>query len=542
MCIFAFHPAFDSSSESILIQMKKLIVVIPILFFGGVSFSQIRFQKTYGGTGDNYGFSVKQTNDGGYIITGSTYDFPSGWEHTYLIKTDGYGDTLWTKTLGGTVAEDGYWVEQTSDGGYIIAGTTGSFGAGFQDIYLIKINAVGNTLWSKTFGGIGSEVGHSVQQTTDGGYIIAGYTTGFGAGAPDVYLVRTDVNGNMLWTKTFGGTNSDDGYSVRQTSDGGYIIVGFTYSFGAGNNDVYLIKTDTTGNPLWTKTYGASNFDYAYSVEQTTDGGYIIVGGTLSFGVGGGDVYLIKTDTIGNVLWANTFGAANYDFGLCVQQTSDGGYIVSGTSDSFGAGLQDVYLLKTNTIGNVLWSRTFGGVGDEFGVDNGVEQTTDGGYIIASATASFGAGLYDVYLIKTDTLGNSGCNESNPTTITNSTGTIVTTPATLVSSGGITSSPTTVTNSGGIVTGLCSNVGIIENNIPVNKISIFPNPSSGVFTIDTELTKGELEIYNVLGEKVKSLQIASSKVEIDLSAQPKGIYFIKLQSEDKIYSQKLIIE
>jgi len=199
--------------------------------------------------------------------------------------------------------------------------------------------------WEKTFGGSGEEYGYSVRQTADGGYIIAGSTGSFGVG-DDVYLIKTDPNGNSQWQKAFGGSNDDQGWSVQQTSDGGYIIAGMTSSFDAGFHDVYLIKTDPNGNTQWEKTFGGSNYDFGFSVQKTSDGGYIIVGETSSFGAGSCDVYLIKTDPNGNLLWQKTFGGSDWDAGYSVQQTTDGGYIIAGTTESFGAGDLDVYLIK----------------------------------------------------------------------------------------------------------------------------------------------------------------------------------------------------
>jgi len=251
--------------------------------------------------------------------------------------------------------------------------------------------------WEKTFGGAGDDRGFSVQQTSDGGYIIVGWTTSYGAGGADVYLIKVDANGNMQWSRTFGGRDADWGYSVQQTSDGGYIIVGETTSYGAGLVDVYLIKVDAKGNMQWNKTFGGAGYDWGYSVQQTSDGGYIIVGAT-SYGAGGDDVYLIKVDANGNMQWSKTFGGAIDDWGYSVQQTSDGGYIIVGTTTSYGAGGGDVYLIKVDANGNMQWSKTFGGAGDDRGFS--VQQTSDGGYIIVGTTTSYGAGWWDVYLIK----------------------------------------------------------------------------------------------------------------------------------------------
>jgi hypothetical protein len=267
----------------------------------------------------------------------------------------------WSKTFGGMSLDEGRLVQQTSDGGYIIAGWTASFGAGSTDVYLIKTNKAGNEEWSKTFGGSSLEFGYSVHQTSDGGYILTGETRSFGAGKSDVHLIKT------------------------------------TSSFGAGNYDVYLIKTDKEGNEEWSKTFGGTGPEYGFSVQQTSDDGYIISGYTQSSGAGGHDVYLIKTDEEGNEKWSRIFGGSSLDYGFSVQQTSDGGYIIAGSTGSFGAGSRDVYLIKTNVEGNEEWSKTFGGTGPEEGYS--VQQTSDGGYIIAGSTGSFGVGV-DVWLIK----------------------------------------------------------------------------------------------------------------------------------------------
>jgi len=184
-----------------------------------------------------------------------------------------FSQQRWERTYGGPNVEWGYSVQQTSDGGYIVAGYSGSFPV--FGIYLLKTNASGDTLWTRTYGGLSWDQGNSVQQTSDGGYIVAGYTHSFGHanGWADVWLIKTNASGDTLWTRTYGGTNGDQGYSVQQTSDGGYIIAGWTNSFGAGGYDVYLIKANASGDTLWTKTYGGTNDDYGNSVQQTSDGG-----------------------------------------------------------------------------------------------------------------------------------------------------------------------------------------------------------------------------------------------------------------------------
>jgi len=377
-----------------------LLILLGLGLGGSPTFSQQSWTRTYGGTLDDVGYSVRQTLDGGYIITGWTRSFGSGGEDVYLIKTDASGNPSWSRTYGGTNNDEGHSVQQTSDGGYIIAGNTNSFGAGNWDFYLIKTDASGNPSWSRAYGGTNIEAARSVQQTTaDGGYIIVGWTTSFGAGGGDVYLIKTDASGNPSWTRTYGGIRDDLGYSVQQTSDGGYIITGWTKSVGDTSGEVYIIKTDASGNLSWSRAYGGASNDEGHSVRQTQDGGYIIAGQTYSFGAGGCDVYLIKTDASGNLLWTRTYGGTLDDQGWSVWQTLNGGYIISGNAKSFGAGAWDVYVVRTNASGDILWTKTYGGTLDDAG--RSAQQTSDGGVIITGWTLSFGSGGGDVYLIKT---------------------------------------------------------------------------------------------------------------------------------------------
>jgi len=313
----------------------------------------------------------------------------------------------WNATFGGTSSDQGNSVQQTSDGGYIIAGRTGSYGAGNEDVWLVKTDSDGIEQWNKTFGGTGTNIdkGKSVLQASDGGYVIAGYTSTYGAGNEDVWLVKTDSNGIEQWNKTFGGSTQDRGYSVNQTSDGGYIITGSTSSYSPTMNPyAWLLKTDSNGIEQWNKTFGGpgADGDEGKSVRQTSDGGYIIAGRTRVsiFLVGHRyNVWLIKTDSNGIEQWNKVFGVeATEDGGESVQQTSDGGYIIAGYTGSYGAGGSDVWLIKTDSNGIEQWNKTFGGTGGDEGYS--VQQTSDGGYIIAGYTGSYGAGSSDVWLVK----------------------------------------------------------------------------------------------------------------------------------------------
>jgi len=382
-------------------KMKKSIFLTVLLaaFFVSAATAgpgDTLWTRLYGGTGSEQGYSVQQTQDGGYIITGYAM---INWNYdVYLVKTDAQGDTTWTRTFGGTSVEQGEDVQQTSDGGYIIAGYTSSYGAGSMDFYLVKTDASGNQEWSQTYGGSALDWAFSVQQTQDGGFIVTGSTQSYGAGSHDIWLIKTDASGNQEWNRTFGGSEYDHGNSVLQTSDGGYIIAGVTLSYGAGSYDFWLIKTDASGTEEWNYTFGGTEDDQGNSVQQTVDGGYIIAGHTNSYGAGDYDVYLVKTDGSGIEEWSQTYGGSYMDIGESVWQTSDGGYILTGETKSYGAGSYDVYLVKTDASGTEEWSRAYGGWDDDKGYC--IQQATDGGYITAGSTRSFGAGSADVWVLK----------------------------------------------------------------------------------------------------------------------------------------------
>ena len=353
--------------------------------------------KVFVGERNLWGHSVQQTKDGGYIIAGKRDSFTVDMD-CLLIKTDDNGDTLWTKIFGGSVWDEGSSVQQVTGGGYVVCGTTGSFGAGRTDVWLIKTDENGDTIWTKTYGGSGTEYGLSVQQTADSGYIITGWTWPVG-GWEDGLLIKTDGNGDTLWTRTFSESPIDDaGYSVQQVTDGGYIVCGITTSY-SGGLDALLIKFDKNGNKIWSKTFGGSGIDKGLSVRQTTDGGYIVCGSKSLSEFGNRDIWLIKTDENGDSLWSKTFGGSSNDEGYSVQQTADGGYIICGETRSFGFGETDIWLIRTDENGGTLWTKIMGGSSVEQGYS--VQQTIDGGYIVCGMEGSFGPDIYwGVWLIK----------------------------------------------------------------------------------------------------------------------------------------------
>ncbi len=350
--------------------------------------------STYGGSGDDFGFAVEQTSDGGYVIAGKTNSYGAGGSDVYLVRTDAAGETLWTRTYGGPGSDEGRAVLQATNGGYVIVGTTSSFGPGTCAVYLIATNGVGETLWTRTYGGDEADCGQAIQQTSDGGYVLAGKTSSFGAGESDVYLVRTDSVGETLWTRTCGGAGFEEGNAIRQTSDGGYIIA------GTKSSTMYLVRTDAAGESCWTRTYRRSTYGWGHAVGLTSDGGYILVG-TTGYVSGAEDcLYIVKTDAEGDTLWTRAYDEAD---GRAVAQTGDGGYFVAGTAHDFGTGTADFGLFRTDAGGATVWSRAYGGKAFEYAFS--AAMTSDGGCVIVGTTDSYGAGRRDVFLVKTDSLG-----------------------------------------------------------------------------------------------------------------------------------------
>ncbi|UCG37343.1 MAG: hypothetical protein JSV64_03465 [Candidatus Bathyarchaeota archaeon] len=361
------------------------------------------WSKTYGGASPDKARSMIKTSDGGYALAGDTQSFGAGGNDFWLVKTDASGNMEWNQTYGGNRPDIAFSVVETSDGGYALAGRTRSFGAVMADYLLVKANGSGTQEWRRRYGGAGIDAARSVVETSDGGYTLAGFTDSFGAGDRDIWLVKTDASGNHQWNKTYGGSLADGAFSIVKTDDGGYALAGYTYSFGAGEEDVWLVKTDASGNHQWNKTYGGAGLDGAWSVVETSDGGYALAGYTESFGVGDRDFWLVKTDASGNHQWNKTYGGMETDPAHSLVETNvveagDGGYPLAGFTTSFGEGGQDGWLIKTDTDGNMEWNQTYGGVQNDF--LSSVVRTDDGGYALGGFTASSGAGNEDFWLIK----------------------------------------------------------------------------------------------------------------------------------------------
>ncbi|MCX6312601.1 MAG: T9SS type A sorting domain-containing protein [Bacteroidetes bacterium] len=397
--------------------MKPLKLLLFFLLSSSQIYAQapIAFERYYDFGYTEEGYCVQQTNDGGYIVTGRQTQ-GIGFSKMLLQKTDSFGNTQWTKFIGNVYENEGYSVKQTSDSGYIITGyTTDANYTNF--VFLVKTDVNGNILWSKNNisritplpqGGPGNGYGKDVIQTPDGGYLISANITDYDT-SRIILLIKTDSIGDTLWTKKIKRLFGVVGYSLRMTKDSGFVIAGATVLTNSSSPPwgIYLVKTDTIGDTLWSKIITpSSNNPRAYSVVQTFDWGYFLTGTVYDPVESNFKIDIIKTDSIGDTLWTKKIGTitSSYDGYGGGRQTNDLGYIVSGCITNTITGNADVCLVKTDSDGILQWIKTFGGSNYDFG--DWVEQTSDHGFIISGITSSFGNGNGDVYLIKTDSLGN----------------------------------------------------------------------------------------------------------------------------------------
>jgi len=478
--------------------LQSTIFFTLLATFATSGFSQ-GWTKTYGRLNDDEANSVQQTFDGGYIITGSTIPTNSLNSALYLIKTNSSGDTTWTKTYGGTGNEIGVDVKQTTDNGFIICGYYSDLGPGGFDVWLLKTDSNGDTLWTNTYGGANNDYGNSVFQADDGGYVIIGSTRSYGAGDFDYWILKTNASGDSLWSTTYGSFYYEIAFEAQATSDGGYIIAGGKQI--QENADIWLLKIYSNGEEEWSQTYGGDYNDVAYSVQETADAGFIVSGYTRSFGSGGDDVYLIKTDMYGDTIWTKTYGGLSNDAGTSVIETAEGDFIVCGYTMSYSvSGDMDLWLIKTDISGDTLWTKTYGGSGGEIGF--AVIEAFDGGLTACGSTSSYGAGQKDVWLLHT-----------------NQDGTL----------------------------GLTDHQTPIERAYQLNQN--YPNPFAESTTIDYVINNSEiitLEIFDLTGKLISTLvngkeQAGSHSVQFDSKGLRSGIYYYQLQAGIHTSAKKMVI-
>jgi len=401
--------------------MKRMFWVVLICLLAALAFAQpeIEWARCYGGSGYEGAYSIQQTSDNGYVVAGysvsSNDGDVSGWhggDDYWIVKLDSLGNLIWQKCIGGSSADIARSVQQTADGGYIVAGTSDSNNGdvignhGNDDSWIVKLDSLGNTVWQKCLGGTSDDFANFIQQTNDNGYIVAGYSAG------DCWIAKIDTLGNIVWQESFGGSRGDEIYSAQQTSDNGYIVAGYSASNDgdvsgnhatSGTNDYWVVKLDSLGNLIWQKCLGGSLNDIATSVRQTNDGGYVVAGYSNSddgditghhAGDGIHDYWVVKLDSLGNITWQKSLGGNYEDYATSVQQTTDDGFIVAGRTRSNNGdvtgnhtdGRYDYWIIKLSLFGDIAWQKCLGGSGGEGAYS--IKQTDDNGFAIAGSSPS----------------------------------------------------------------------------------------------------------------------------------------------------------
>ena len=402
----------------------KIFAVIFLLNFVFSLNLYAQWAKTYGTGEDEQAYSIQQTYDGGYIVAGKTgsavYDGPSlisPGQDIWIIKLSSNGIIEWQKIFGDAATDEVYFIKQTNDGGFIFGGRIARNQAHGR-ISIIKLFPNGDIEWQKLYGSEDflDNRAHSLQLTYDGGYIVTGQYYNQSTRSYDILILKLFPDGSVEWSKTYRGSTRDFPYRVQQTIDGSYIVAGQTYIYGAGGIDIWILKLTSDGMIEWQKTYGGTENEITHSILRTSDGGYIAAGLTYSLGAGSSDCLILKINSVGDIEWQKAFKGNHADAAYSIQQTVDGGYIVAGETSSFGAGRYDFWILKLNILGDLEWQKTYGG--SENDEASFIQQTVDGGYIVTGSTESYGAGFGDFLILKLFSNGdsNSSCgfiNDSN---------------------------------------------------------------------------------------------------------------------------------
>jgi len=518
---------------------------------GGVPCAQgaaITFQQVYGGAGDERAHSIEQTVDGGYIVAGETTSFGAGGKDIFVMKLDVNGIEQWTKTYGSTVTDDGnsITIKQTNDLGYIVSGHTEGFGAGsFYDSYILKLDNSGNIQWEKRITGSSWDMFRDVIELSNGDFLLTGSGFSFSAGNMDAHVVKISSTGTLVWIKNLGTISREHSQSILELPSSNYILSGNTNVTDIIGNtaNAFLIKTDNNGGVLWGKEYGTIGPREDFNETRLlSDGNLLSVGETQSYGAGNYDIWLMKTDTNGNVIWSKTYGGTNDDIGVNVREKSNGELIISSFTGSYGNG-NELLLINTDALGNVIWSKTYGGSNNDelewWGKP--MELTPNNEIILVGGTTSFGFGDENIYVVKTNECGESFCNEQivtiagAPASVSGTNFNVLST-----SGGSLVTTNSTVNTISFTEYVLCdSNLVSVNDFSDKNEsLNIYPNPASNYLNVENNqnLVVQKIEIFNITGKiiEVKTVEKTEKNLQIDISDLDNGVYFLKVYDNEEI--------
>ena len=357
------------------------------------------WQKAYGGDGRDRAYGVVALKNGGAMVAGMSRTYGHGRSDMLIVKLDKKGKTVWRSSYGGKKRDFAYNITRTSDGNFIAVGSSESFSKdGNLDVYVVKFDTEGKRAWQKTYGGDEKDEAKAVVAVGGGGVLVAGYTESYGKGRKDIYILYIDKNGKEIWSKAIGGKEDDVANDIKLTADGGFVVVGGTESYGAGSSDFYVLKFDGKGKFLWDKVYGEANEDVLNTVAATPNGGFVVAGKTKSFGSKHSDIDIINYDKNGKTIWHKIFGFDSKEWANDIIRIPGGGYLLAGTTKSFGFGKFDFYLLEIDSKGSSVWANVYGGENKDMA--HALTRMADGTILVVGETESFGQGGYDFMMIE----------------------------------------------------------------------------------------------------------------------------------------------
>ena len=474
-------------------------LLLSAFIFSTVTLSQAPdtlWTKKIGGTEIDTGNEIIQTSDGGFVIAGYTTSFGAGQRDAYLIKLDSLGNILWQKTYGTNLLEQAYSVKETNDGGLIISAF---IYAATANLFLIRTNQDGDTLWTKNIGLSGNDFGSNIQLTDDGGFLVIGYTdSNISTGDRDVWLLRLDSTGTILWQRTYGGTDADEGFKLLKLSDDNLLISGYSESYSSGGDrDGWIVKTDPSGNFIWSKGFGGSEYDDFAAATEDEDGDLYFTGTSVSSG--NRNLWIVKTDPTGDHIFTKTYGGSDEEWGYDIKRTNDGNFIVTGSSRSNSSGLGQLWLLKIDELGDTLWTKFFTSVNGSTGYS--VIQATDNGFAVTGVAASSGTGS-DVWVIRLKPEGTSGNDDE-----------------------------------------------IFRLPMTFDLMQNYPNPFNPATSIQYAISSMQfvqLKVYDILGHEIVTLvkeekPAGVHEVEFNASGLSSGMYLYRIQAGSFVETKKMIL-
>lgn len=525
----------------LLLLTNLLLQLIPKL---ATAQNQNTFQIAFGDSMLDDGGIVLVTADQGYLLLGTQRRLTTlESQDVLLVRTDFNGDTLWTKRYGGNLLDYANDIKATADGGYIITAATKSYGSGDYDILLIKIDSIGNTTWAKAIGNSYFDVPVKINTTADGGYLLfSSFVIPSPINLVGNVLSRLDANGDTLWTRKI---SMPVPVEAEETADGGYLALGTGLSNSVSGSEIYLRKLDVNANVVWSKTIGGTDNDFASALHQLPDGNLMIYGITRSFGGSGFyDRYLIKLDSTGNHLWSKCYGdSLSNETSLGFAPTNDGGFILGGSSRTIFANSSKMYLIKVDSDGDTLWTNGLIGSLDIIGLS--IKPTADSGYIASGNSASFGSGGSDLLLVKTDEWGNTGCNNSAiATNVYNTSTSVISTTTTATNS-----SATYLNITPGIINGtktalVCSTTVSIASLANPIALEIYPNPASNTIHLlsDAINDQSTVQLYDIMGNKIFSSSLDYNNFNaVDISNLSNGLYLLHLLTTEGVVAKKVMV-